>query len=319
MKQSSVFPDQPFDAQKVRALQPSDTLVWIYFRLDNYRTKPLDQDGLNNIWSVFTTARSKGLKLVIRFAYNAGPGSTTDANLANPDAPIELVLQHIDQLKPILVENADVIAVMQAGFVGHWGEWHSSKYLHPLESRKAIMDALLSCFTKGPHASDPVSQIQANFYPGTPDSPGSLFRHATKAGSAITMTVSCETRTMQARTSRSRHKYRKSHQPTVMGKMPSPAGRTSLPQETQFTPMGGETCQYNPPRTRLSQYTSGAGDAALVVHQQWLPPGGAQRLDFGRLYGDHSPQSGISLGAEGSLASANDQAGWHVEPEHPPE
>ena len=48
MKQSSIFPEQPFDAQKVRALQPSDTLVWIYFRLDNYRTKPLDQNGLNN-------------------------------------------------------------------------------------------------------------------------------------------------------------------------------------------------------------------------------------------------------------------------------
>ena len=120
----------------------------IYFRLDNYRTRPLDQNGLNVIRSVFSTARSKGLKLVIRFVYNDGPGSTTDPNLANPDAPIELVLQHIEQLKPILVENADVIAVMQAGFVGHWGEWHSSKYLHPLEYRKAIVDALLAALPK---------------------------------------------------------------------------------------------------------------------------------------------------------------------------
>src|SRR6185295_1868446 len=117
-------------------------------RLDNYRDRLIDPDGLTNIWSVFTTARSRGLKLVIRFAYNDGPGSTTDANLANPDAPIELVLQHIDQLKPILVENADVIAVMQAGVVGHWGEWHSSKYLHPLEYRKAIVDALLAALPK---------------------------------------------------------------------------------------------------------------------------------------------------------------------------
>ena len=49
MKQSSVFPEQPFDAQKVRALQPSDTLVWIYFRLDNYRDRLIDPNGLNNI------------------------------------------------------------------------------------------------------------------------------------------------------------------------------------------------------------------------------------------------------------------------------
>src|SRR3989344_6854318 len=37
MKQSSIYVDQPLDATKVRANNLTDTVVWIYFRLENYR------------------------------------------------------------------------------------------------------------------------------------------------------------------------------------------------------------------------------------------------------------------------------------------
>ena len=248
MKQSSVFPDQPFDAQKVRALQPSDTLVWIYFRLDNYRDRLIDPNGLNNIRSVFTTARSRGLKLVIRFAYNDGPGSTTDANLANPDAPIELVLQHIDQLKPILVENADVIAVMQAGFVGHWGEWHSSKYLHPLEHRKAIVDALLSVLPK-----DRMLQIRYPRYKQiwyqTPLTAQEAFSGSDK--SRVAHHNDCFLRDQD---DAGTYKSVSAQIPKITstycdGKDAISCWKDFVATESQFTPVGGETCQYNPPRT----------------------------------------------------------------------
>ena len=38
----------------------------------------------------------------------------------------------MEQLKPFLAQNTDVIQVVQAGFIGAWGEWHSS--YHGLES-----------------------------------------------------------------------------------------------------------------------------------------------------------------------------------------
>jgi hypothetical protein len=66
----------------------------------------------------FATARAAGMKQIIRFAYNYPRGG--------PDAPLERVLRHLDQLKPVLQRNKDVIATMEAGFIGCWGEWNSS-------------------------------------------------------------------------------------------------------------------------------------------------------------------------------------------------
>ena len=248
MKQSSIFPDQPLDPNKVRALQPSDSLVWIYFRLDNYRTKPLDPNGLTTIRSVFTTARSRGLKLVIRFVYNDGPGSTTDPNLANPDAPIDLVLQHIDQLKPILVENADVIAVMQAGFVGHWGEWHSSKYLHPLEYRRAIVDALLNILPKDRMLQLRYPRYKEIFYQG-PLTAQEAFSGSDK--SRVAHHDDCFLRADDnAGTYRSFSSQLPKHTSTYCdGKDAISCWKDFVAQDGQFTAVGGETCQYNPPRT----------------------------------------------------------------------
>ena len=33
-------------------------------------------------------------------------------------------MQHMEQFKPILIKNADVIATVQIGFIGTWGEWY---------------------------------------------------------------------------------------------------------------------------------------------------------------------------------------------------
>jgi len=63
----------------------------------------------------------------------------------SPDAPLDRVLSHIEQLTPTIRANADVIAVLQPGFVGAWGEWHSSTNgLTEPAARKAIYDALLA-------------------------------------------------------------------------------------------------------------------------------------------------------------------------------
>ena len=110
MKQSSVFLNQSFSSSKVARKDPSDSVVWIYFRLDNYRyedgkLRPLESigsgRGLDVVNSTFKDARQKGLKLVIRFVYNPGPGSTSDPNKANPDVPLHVALHHINQIQMV--------------------------------------------------------------------------------------------------------------------------------------------------------------------------------------------------------------------------
>jgi hypothetical protein len=60
------------------------------------------------------------------------------------DATLSRVKSHIQQLQPVLQRNADVIAVMQGGFIGAWGEWHTSSNNLTTPARKvAVRDALL--------------------------------------------------------------------------------------------------------------------------------------------------------------------------------
>jgi hypothetical protein len=103
-----------------RSEDPRDdhhTLAIDVVDLRAFRTGPLSSALLASLDQGFERARRDGVKIILRFRYN-------DDYTA--DAPLPLVLQHIDQLAPVIRANEDVIAVMQAGFVGAHGEWHSS-------------------------------------------------------------------------------------------------------------------------------------------------------------------------------------------------
>jgi hypothetical protein len=81
--------------------------------------------------------RNEGFKCVLRFAY------TDDMTVA--DAPFSIIEQHLDQLKVILEENKDVIAFVQAGLIGAWGEWHtSSNGLATVDNERKVLDKLFS-------------------------------------------------------------------------------------------------------------------------------------------------------------------------------
>ncbi|TWI62596.1 uncharacterized protein DUF4874 [Pseudoduganella lurida] len=117
-------------------------IVYAPVRLDAYAGAPLPQAVLDGLSASFATARRAGLKLIPRFLYNYPAGETAYRNAQ--DAPLARVLEHIGQLKPVLAANADVIAYLQAGFVGAWGEWHtSSNDLTAAGPRTQIRDALL--------------------------------------------------------------------------------------------------------------------------------------------------------------------------------
>jgi len=116
------------------------TLVFSYIRLDDYRDTDLPQDLLDRASIGFDAARAAGVKVIPRFAYNFGPWPDSE-----PDASKTWVLRHIEQLAPLLQANADVIAVVQAGFIGAWGEWHTSTegLLDDPDTRYEILEALL--------------------------------------------------------------------------------------------------------------------------------------------------------------------------------
>ncbi len=90
-------------------------------------------DELNAGLSV---ARNAGLKVNFRLYY-------TDKSYSDP--PLTRMLSHINQLQQVFTDNVDVINLVEAGFIGPWGEWHSSLLGNPptVENMSTIVDALL--------------------------------------------------------------------------------------------------------------------------------------------------------------------------------
>ena len=106
--------------------------------LDDYLDQDLDAGLLDQLSDNFAAARTAGIKLLPRFYYQA------DLDAGSNDATLERALGHIEQLAPLLAENADVIAALHAGFVGAWGEWHGSTTgLHEQAPREEILAAVL--------------------------------------------------------------------------------------------------------------------------------------------------------------------------------
>ena len=82
--------------------------------------------------------------MILRFAY-------TESKTGN-DATPAMVQEHLGLLTDTLRRNSDVIAVMESGFVGAWGEGHYTQHfgdagdVEPAdwENRNAVVDRLLS-------------------------------------------------------------------------------------------------------------------------------------------------------------------------------
>ena len=117
----------------------TQSLVVLMYYLYNYKTKDLSDKILQGFDEDMQILRNNGFKCVLRFAYDWD--SKTDADLAH-------VKRHIAQLKPHLASNADVIYVLETGFVGQWGEWYYSSHFgnetQELNAdRRQVLEAML--------------------------------------------------------------------------------------------------------------------------------------------------------------------------------
>ena len=132
----------PLSTTKLADLKKENvSIILRLYYLEKFKTTPLSQNQLDLIKTDFGRLRDAGLKCVLRFAYtNAQDG--TDASFA-------IISEHLDQLKPIMADNADVIAFVQAGFIGAWGEWYyTTNNLTTPANRKLVLDKLLETFPK---------------------------------------------------------------------------------------------------------------------------------------------------------------------------
>lgn len=124
----------PEDVRQARA--DGFTLIKRNYTFSDFRDRDLDAERLALIRSDFETLRQGGVKVVLRFRYSQ--------RIGDPDAPLPVMRRHLAQLKPLMRDYEDVIAVVSAGMIGAWGEWHASTNdLETDENMRAVLSALL--------------------------------------------------------------------------------------------------------------------------------------------------------------------------------
>ncbi|ELS03854.1 hypothetical protein Xen7305DRAFT_00035780 [Xenococcus sp. PCC 7305] len=207
------------------------TVARRYYLIDDFRDEPLSQKFLDKVQSDFTTARKAGVKLIIRFTYNWLGGGD--------DEPKETILAHLEQLRPVLEQNYDVIAYMEPGFIGYWGEWHSST--HGLdkdpEARKEILFKALSVLP-------PERMVTIRYTHYKRDSFNDYQPITAKEafdGTKKSRTGSYNNCFLASIDDEGTYSSTQSEKIT--------AQKQFLHQDNLYVVQGGEVCRYNPPRT----------------------------------------------------------------------
>jgi hypothetical protein len=127
-----------------------------YVRMDNFRDRDFSAEFLQDLRTSLGQIRDAGIKTVIVFSYNFP--ETVDPSGAL-DAPVEQVERHLQQLAPVFAEFEDVLMGLHTGFVGAWGEWHSSSNgLDSPANKSRVMQAMLQAL--------PASRWMQLRYPG---------------------------------------------------------------------------------------------------------------------------------------------------------
>lgn len=83
---------------------------------------PLTQKALDNIDEMLSVYKKKEKNVIIRFAYDKNFEGKKDQ-----EPNIDMMIQHITQLSPILTKYNTVLTAIEVGMLGPWGEMHSSK------------------------------------------------------------------------------------------------------------------------------------------------------------------------------------------------
>lgn len=208
------------------------TLLLRVFYLENFITSPISSSYLNAMQADFNKIRIAGLKCIVRFAYSDNTNGKLDASKAQ-------ILAHIAQLKPLLVSNVDIISSMQAGFIGTWGEWYYTDYfgMNPnatdYANRKEVVDALLSALPDSRMVQIRTPSLKQKTYNST---------------TALSQSQAFNKSNM-ARIGHHNDCFLASA--NDFGTYNNTSTEYSyLEQETKFTPMGGETCAVNEPRSQ---------------------------------------------------------------------
>lgn len=203
------------------------SLILRLYYLKKFKESPMSDAQLELIQKDMDLLRDMGMKAILRFAYSS--------NQNEADAPLSTIMTHLDQLEPVLRRNVDVIAAVEAGFIGAWGEWYySSNGLNNTEDRRTVTQKWLSVLP-----TERMVQVR------TPGYKKAIFERS----SPLTLEEAHDGSDF-ARTGHHNDCFLASG--SDYGTYASPADKVYLASDSRYTSVGGETCNPNPPRSECT-------------------------------------------------------------------
>ena len=225
------------------------SLVLRVFYLDSFVNSPISSNYLASIQADFDSIRAQGDKAIVRFAYN----KRRTRPFSEPAK--EQILAHIAQLKPLLKKNCDVIAVVQQGLIGAWGEGYFTDNFYTNGQATAqnwldrvdVLSALLAAVPAERMVQVRTPQLKQKFVYGpaapmnsAPLDPAQAFNGSNN--SRIGFHNDCFLASETDYGTFASNDLNEKTTPEATANL-----RNYLAQETRFTPMGGETCAvYSP-------------------------------------------------------------------------
>jgi hypothetical protein len=201
------------------------SLVRAHIGLDEFKGGAISEARLNEVRSAFAKMREQGLKALPIVSYTF----PVDGTLGSGDAPLNIVKSHLDQLKPVYADYKDVIAVSVGGFIGPWGEWHSSS--NGLDKEPALSEV----YNKMLEVIPAERMLQARTVDQLRDLPG----RAVDASTAYDR--SKPSRTGMVNLCFLVNQYDAGTYYSANRSIEE--NKSYLGQASKFTPVGGETCQ----------------------------------------------------------------------------
>lgn len=125
---NEAYPDGFMDTRNAdfQSLGDSITLTQLYIYLTSFwDTNSISQAALDNIQILFNGLREHNVKAILRFAYSRDNGHIGNGH-SGQNPGYGRTMSHLSQLQPLIQANMDVISVVEAGFIGTWGEWSPS-------------------------------------------------------------------------------------------------------------------------------------------------------------------------------------------------
>ena len=104
--------------------------------VNNQSDKPITQEALDGLDALLLYLKENDKNAVVRFAYDPGYNGS-----ANKEPALEVILNHVKRICPILNRYVNTVTAIETGLVGPWGEMHTSASANPTNIT-AIVDAL---------------------------------------------------------------------------------------------------------------------------------------------------------------------------------